>query len=46
MRSFHNPAASAVAGLGSFRLGFFSSLLDMRLVAISETAMPCQADFS
>ena len=34
MRSFHDPAASAVAGLGSFRLGFFSSLLDMRLVAM------------
>jgi hypothetical protein len=34
MGSFHHPAASAVAGLGSFRLGFFSPLLDMRLVTM------------
>jgi DNA ligase D-like protein (predicted 3'-phosphoesterase) len=34
MSSLHDPAASAVAGLGSFGVGFFSPLLDVRLVAM------------
>ncbi len=34
MSSFHDPAARAVTRLGSFGVGFFSPLLDMRLVPV------------
>ena len=45
MSSLHDPAASAAAGLRWFRVCFFSSLLDMRLVAMGQGGFLRQGSF-